>query len=131
MASGVAAIVQLTLAPHIQAPIPSDSAMFVWFLPLEALIYLRFVDGVTLPGAALPVVGRRIGGDKFGQCEQETAAQGEYKRFVHFAQFGQFGGGVEIRLTPHIGIIHDFNWNVIDGHDNNFGMVRTGISFAF
>jgi hypothetical protein len=44
---------------------------------------------------------------------------------------GQFGGGLEIRLTPHLGIIHDFNWNVIDGHDNNFGMVRTGISFAF
>jgi hypothetical protein len=44
---------------------------------------------------------------------------------------GQFGGGLEIRLTPHIGIIHDFNWNVVDGHDNNFGMVRTGISFAF
>ncbi len=44
---------------------------------------------------------------------------------------GQFGGGLEFRITPHIGIIHDFNWNVVEGHDNNFGMVRTGISFAF
>jgi hypothetical protein len=44
---------------------------------------------------------------------------------------GQFGGGLEIRLTPHIGIIHDFSWSIIDGRDNNFGMVRTGINFAF
>jgi hypothetical protein len=44
---------------------------------------------------------------------------------------GQFGGGLEVRLTPHIGIINDFTWNVIDGRDNNFGMARTGIDFAF
>jgi hypothetical protein len=44
---------------------------------------------------------------------------------------GQFGGGLEVRLTPHIGIINDFTWNVIDGRDNNFGMARTGINFAF
>ena len=34
-------------------------------------------------------------------------------------------------LTPHIGLINDFSWNVIEGRDNNFGMVRTGINFAF
>jgi hypothetical protein len=44
---------------------------------------------------------------------------------------GQFGGGLEIRLTPHIGLINDFSWNVVDGRDNNFGMARTGINFAF
>jgi Outer membrane protein beta-barrel domain len=44
---------------------------------------------------------------------------------------GQFGGGLEIRLTPHVGFISDFSWNVVDGRDNNFGMARTGINFAF
>jgi hypothetical protein len=44
---------------------------------------------------------------------------------------GQFGGGFEVRLTPHIGLTNDFSWNVIDGSNNNFGMARTGINFAF
>lgn len=44
---------------------------------------------------------------------------------------GQFGGGLEVRLTPHLGWTNDFSWNVIDGRRNNFGMARTGINFAF
>ena len=44
---------------------------------------------------------------------------------------GQFGGGMEVRITPHIGWIGDFSWNVVDGPHNNFGMARTGINFAF
>lgn len=44
---------------------------------------------------------------------------------------GQFGGGLEIRITPHIGLINDFSWNVVDGRDNNFGMARSGINLAF
>ena len=44
---------------------------------------------------------------------------------------GQFGGGFEIRLTKHIGWINDFSWNVVDGSHNNFGMVRSGLNFAF
>jgi hypothetical protein len=44
---------------------------------------------------------------------------------------GQFGGGFEIRITPHIGWMNDFSWNVVDGPNNNFGMVRSGINFAF
>lgn len=44
---------------------------------------------------------------------------------------GQLGGGLEIRLTPHVGWTNDFSWNVIDGTHNNFGMARTGINFAF
>ena len=34
-------------------------------------------------------------------------------------------------LTPHIGIINDFSWNVVNGSHNNFEMVRSGIDFAF
>jgi hypothetical protein len=44
---------------------------------------------------------------------------------------GQVGGGMEIRLTPHIGWISDFSWNFVNGPENNFGMARTGINFAF
>jgi hypothetical protein len=25
----------------------------------------------------------------------------------------------------------DFSWNVVNGPDNNFGMARSGITFAF
>jgi hypothetical protein len=44
---------------------------------------------------------------------------------------GQFGGGLEIRLTRHVGFITDFSWNVVNGGDNNFGMARRGINLAF
>ena len=44
---------------------------------------------------------------------------------------GQFGGGLEFRITPHIGWMSDFSWNVVDGPQNNFGMVRSGLTFAF
>ena len=44
---------------------------------------------------------------------------------------GQLGAGFEIRLTPHVGLTNDFSWNVIDGRNNNFGMLRSGINFAF
>src|SRR2546430_16269030 len=44
---------------------------------------------------------------------------------------GQVGGGMEVRMTPHIGWVSDFSWNFVDGSHNNFGMVRTGGNFAF
>ncbi|HEY2614879.1 MAG TPA: outer membrane beta-barrel protein [Chthoniobacterales bacterium] len=44
---------------------------------------------------------------------------------------GQVGGGFEIRFTPHVGLINDVSWNVVQGSNNNFGMARTGINFAF
>lgn len=54
-----------------------------------------------------------------------------FKRDSVTRAIGQFGGGLEVRLTPHIGWINDFSWNVINGRQNNFGMARTGINFAF
>jgi hypothetical protein len=44
---------------------------------------------------------------------------------------GQVGGGIEVRFTPHIGWVSDFSWNFVNGPNNNFGMVRTGVNFAF
>src|SRR5213596_3699386 len=54
-----------------------------------------------------------------GQTDSQTQA------------IGQVGGGLEIRLTPHIGWVSDFSWNFVDGPKNNFGMARTGVNFAF
>jgi opacity protein-like surface antigen len=44
---------------------------------------------------------------------------------------GQVGGGLEVRVTRHIGITGDVSWNFLDGPHNNFGMVRSGLNFAF
>ena len=34
-------------------------------------------------------------------------------------------------LTPNIGIINDFSWNLVGGDHNDFGIVRSGVRFAF
>ncbi len=44
---------------------------------------------------------------------------------------GQFGFGLEFRITPHIGWTNDLSWGVIDGPKNNFTAIRSGINFAF
>ena len=44
---------------------------------------------------------------------------------------GQVGGGFEVRFTPHVGWTNDVSWNIVSGADNNFGIARTGINFAF
>ena len=44
---------------------------------------------------------------------------------------GQFGGGLEVRISPHIGWMNDFSWNIVNGPQNDFGMVRSGLTFAF
>ena len=80
------------------------------------------------------------GGTIFGGEEREKirvndipagAFLSTFRRGSRTEAIGQFGAGLEIRLLPHIGLINDFNWNVVDGSNNNFGMARTGINFAF
>ncbi len=44
---------------------------------------------------------------------------------------GQAGGGFEVRFTRHIGWMADFSWNILEGGNNDFGMVRTGLTIAF
>lgn len=44
---------------------------------------------------------------------------------------GQFGAGLETRITRNIGWINDLSFGVIGEPRNNFGMVRSGINFAF
>ena len=43
----------------------------------------------------------------------------------------QLGGGFEVRMSQHLGIITDFSWNIVSGANNNFGMARTGVNFSF
>ncbi len=44
---------------------------------------------------------------------------------------GQFGAGFEIRFTPRIGLINDYSYNLVNGPENNYGLIRSGIRFAF
>jgi hypothetical protein len=44
---------------------------------------------------------------------------------------GQAGGGFEFRFTRRIGWMADFSWNILEGGNNDFGMVRTGLTIAF
>ena len=78
------------------------------------------------------------GGAIFGGGERDTFTDSEnpdvLTNFHSDSQteaIGQVGGGLEIRFTPHIGWVSDFSWNFVDGPKNNFGMVRTGVNFAF
>jgi hypothetical protein len=43
----------------------------------------------------------------------------------------QFGAGLEIRFARHIGWTNDLSFGIIDGPRNNFGMLRSGLNFAF
>jgi hypothetical protein len=44
---------------------------------------------------------------------------------------GEAGGGLEFRFTRHMGMMADFGWHFLEGTHNNFGMVRSGLTFAF
>jgi hypothetical protein len=78
----------------------------------------------------------------FGGGERETLhTQGPPDAFLVNAQtehfgaetkvLGQFGAGLEIRFARHVGWTNDLSFGVIDGPRNNFGMVRSGLNFAF
>jgi hypothetical protein len=81
-----------------------------------------------------PYVWAGGGGAFGGHNETAVYVGGNLERINHDVEsraMGQFGGGFEVRLTPHIGLLSDFSWNVVDGTHNNFGMVRTGINIGF
>jgi hypothetical protein len=61
-----------------------------------------------------------------GQDYFEVYRGGDSTEFL-----GQFGSGLEVRFTRHIGVMGDFSWNVVNGPRNNFGMVRSGVTFSF
>lgn len=78
--------------------------------------------------------GGIFGGKNDRPVGHDTQIPGFPDRFENQAEnraLGQFGTGLEIRLTRHIAITGDFSWNVVDGTHNNFGLVRSGLNFAF
>jgi hypothetical protein len=86
-----------------------------------------FAGGGGIFGGGQKVNTERVleEGEGFDIIETTGHSGGETKGI------GQFGGGIEVRFTPHIGWISDFSWNVVGGTTNNFGMARTGLNFAF
>ena len=74
-------------------------------------------------------------GGYFGGSNDRPAGNGTTGRFMdnqNDSKFGgQVGGGLEVRVTRHIGITGDFSWNILEGPHNDFGLVRTGLNFAF
>jgi hypothetical protein len=56
---------------------------------------------------------------------------GSIRRNSDAEGMGQFGAGLEFRLTPNVGIINDLSWNAVNGERNDFGIVRSGVRFAF
>ena len=55
---------------------------------------------------------------------------GQGSSSIHAA--AQTGAGLEFRVTPNVGIMSDYSYTFIDGNNTrNFGMVRTGLNFAF
>lgn len=78
------------------------------------------------------------GGVVFGGS-QDVVAEIEEDEFFYSRQIdeddavldAQVGGGLECRFTRRIGIMADFSWHFLDGPENNFGMVRSGVNFAF
>ena len=89
----------------------------------------RFAPYVWAGGGAI------FGGGEVDEIVVNDVTSGAFLTGKHRGSetkaMGQFGGGFEVRLTPHIGWTNDFGWNVIEGSSNNFGMIRTGINFAF
>src|ERR1700757_2871182 len=44
---------------------------------------------------------------------------------------GSFGGGLEYRLTPHVGIFTEAAYDLVDGPSNNAVQINWGARFAF
>jgi hypothetical protein len=103
---------------------------------LLATFTLRYPIGCSRFAPYIWVGGGMIfGGGELNETTVSDIPSGaiieRFHRDSETKAIGQFGGGVEVRMTPHIGWTNDFSWNVVDGRDNNFGMARTGINFAF
>src|SRR6266516_7319491 len=67
------------------------------------------------------------GGAIFGGGQKDTFTDSEnpdvltnFHSGSETRAIGQVGGGMEVRLTPHIGWVSDFSWNFVDGPHNNF-----------
>lgn len=111
---------------HEERTIGSVLGTFTFRYPLGCS---RFAPYVWIGGGAI------FGGGEVEEVDVNDPLSGAFltgfKRGSETRAVGQIGGGFEVRLTKCIGLINDFSWNVVEGRENNFGMARTGIDFAF
>ena len=98
---------------------------FRYPLPGSRFAPYAFVGGGGIFGGGQQDI-RILSARNPNEVEVRTEHTGGQSRFL-----AEVGVGFEMRLTPHIGLINDFTWNIIDGPKNNFGMVRSGFNFAF
>ncbi|MBA3544697.1 MAG: outer membrane beta-barrel protein [Chthoniobacterales bacterium] len=89
-----------------------------------------------IPGTRVAPYGFAGGGVIFNGSRVEDLVDrgrsiGSIRRNSDAEGMGQFGAGFEFRITPNVGVINDFSWNVVNGERNDFGMVRSGVRFAF
>ena len=99
---------------------------------MEAAERALFVSGVrhatetATGGAPLDAALDDLGWPDALDADAFTVHHGSQTKLL-----GQFGAGLETRITRNFGWINDLSFGVIEGPRNNFGMVRTGINFAF
>jgi hypothetical protein len=91
-------------------------------------VVLRYPLDLVIPNFHLAPygfagIGGLLGGldgtNRFG--DQRTASK----------VLGNFGGGLEYRFTPHVGIFTEAGYDVIDGPSNNAVQINWGARFAF
>lgn len=75
--------------------------------------------------------GVLFNGSRVEDLASSGASPASVRRNSDVEAVGQFGAGFEVRITPHIGLINDYSYNLVNGPDNNFGMFRSGVRFAF
>jgi hypothetical protein len=49
----------------------------------------------------------------------------------HILAIGQFGAGLELRVTRHIGVMGDVSYNAVQQGNNDFWMARFGVILAY
>jgi hypothetical protein len=108
------------------------TADLVWRLPLD-----DFWPGGQLAPYAFSVLGAIFGG---GTSQINTSFPELNQRFNNSANvksrpLGYFGGGLEYRFTPHIGIFGEAGYNLIDHtngrNGNNAVQANFGLRWAF
>ncbi|HUE41724.1 MAG TPA: hypothetical protein VMO75_07335, partial [Chthoniobacterales bacterium] len=81
----------------------------------------KTADGATLPGGApalFPGGVSPYAGVQFVTNEQEFWTTDPVYN-SHIRGLGQIGAGLEFRVTCHIGLMADFTWNFVFGHDDS------------
>jgi hypothetical protein len=89
---------------------------------------LRYPLDVVWPNVHLAPYGIAGVGGLIGGYDGVSGTGGQQ---VASKVLGDFGGGLEYRFTPHIGVFGETTWNVVDGPRNNFLQVNWGLKFAY